>query len=42
MFTDRIYTVLGDRSLMIVNTGRPFIDVVGDSHAGSSMFISEY
>lgn len=36
VFTARIYTVLGGKSLMIVNIEGPFIDAVGDSHTGSS------
>lgn len=36
VFRARIYTVLGDKSLMIVNIEGSSIDVVGDSHTGSS------
>jgi len=36
VFTARIYTVLGGKGLMTVNIEGPFIDAVGDSHAGSS------
>lgn len=42
VFADRIYTVLGDKSLMIVDIDGLFIDAFGDSHAGSIMCVSEY
>lgn len=42
VFRDWIYTVLGDNSVMIVDIDGPFIDAIGDSHAGSSICVSGY
>lgn len=36
VFTARIYTILGSKSLMNVNIEGLFVDAAGDSHAGSS------